>query len=42
VTSNSIPPRGTLRFFFKEPGDYRYEVEYVDKNLEVQGDIRVY
>ncbi len=42
VISNSIPPKGTLRFRFKEPGEFNYEVEYIGKNLEMHGDIRVY
>lgn len=29
-----IPPKGTLRFRFKEFGDYKYKVEYVGKNIK--------
>lgn len=42
VTSNSIPPKGTLRFRFKEPGDYKYEVGYLGKDIKEHGDIRVF
>lgn len=42
VTSNSIPPKGTLRFRFKEFGDYHYEVEYVGTNRADQGELKVF
>ena len=40
--TSSILPKGTLRFRFEEFGNYKYNIEYVGKNLRVHGDIRVY
>ena len=40
--TNSIPPKGTLRFRFKEFGDYKYKVEYVDKNQVDHGELKVF
>jgi len=37
-----IPPKGTLRFRFKEFGDYKYKVEYIDKNQVDQGQLKVF
>jgi hypothetical protein len=42
VTSNPIPPKGKLWFRFEEPGDYRYEVEYLGKREEVSGEVKVF
>jgi hypothetical protein len=42
ITSSIRPKGGTLRFRFKEFGDYKYKVKYVGENLRVHGDIRVY
>ena len=42
VTSTPIPPHGKLWFRFVEPGNYKYEVEYLGKNEEVQGEIKVF
>ncbi len=39
---SSIPPKGTLRFRFKEFGDYKYKVEYLDKNQVEQGQLKVF
>jgi len=39
---SSIPPKGTLRFRFEEFGDYKYKVEYVDKNEVDQGELKVF
>ena len=40
--TNSIPPKGTLRFRFKEFGDYKYKVEYVDKSQVDHGELKVF
>jgi len=40
--TSSIPPKGTLRFRFKEFGDYKYKVEYLDKNRVDQGQLKVF
>jgi hypothetical protein len=40
--TNSIPPKGTLRFRFKEFGDYKYKVEYVGKNQVDHGALKVF
>jgi hypothetical protein len=37
-----IPPKGTLRFRFEEFGDYKYKVEYLDKNQVDQGQLKVF
>jgi hypothetical protein len=37
-----IPPKGTLRFRFKEFGDYKYKVEYVGKSEVDHGDLKVF
>jgi hypothetical protein len=42
VTSNSITPKGTLRFRFKEFGDYHYEVKYVDTNHAEYEELKVF
>ena len=42
VISNSIPPKGTLRFRFREFGDYHYEVKYVDTNRAEYGELKVF
>jgi len=39
---NSMPPKGTLRFRFKEFGDYHYEVKYVDTNRAEYGELKVF
>ncbi len=40
--TNSIPPKGTLRFRFQEFGDYKYKVEYVGKNEVDHGELKVF
>ena len=40
--TNSIPPKGTLRFQFQEFGDYKYKVEYVGKSEVDQGELKVF
>jgi hypothetical protein len=40
--TNSIPPKGTLRFRFKEFGDYKYQVEYLGKNQVDHGELKVF
>jgi hypothetical protein len=40
--SNSISPKGTLRFRFKEFGDYHYEVKYADTNRAEYGELKVF
>lgn len=40
--TNSIPPKGTLRFRFQEFGDYKYKVEYVGKNKVDHGELKVF
>ena len=40
--TNSIPPKGTLRFRFKEFGYYKYQVEYLGKNQVDHGELRVF
>ena len=40
--TSSIPPKGTLRFRFKEFGDYKYKVEYVGKSEVDQGELKVF
>ncbi len=42
VTGNPIPPQGKLWFRFVEPGDYKYEVEYLGKNEKLSGEIKVF
>jgi hypothetical protein len=42
VISNSTPPKGTLRFHFKEFGDYHYEVDYVGTNRVERGELKVF
>ena len=42
LISNSIPPKGTLRFRFKEFGDYHYEVDYVNTNRVDHGELKVF
>jgi len=42
LTSNPIPSKGTLRFRFKEFGDYHYEVKYVGTNRMVHGELIVF
>lgn len=42
VISNSISPKGTLRFHFKEFGDYLYEVDYVGTNRVDHGELKVF
>lgn len=42
VTSNLIPPKEKLWFRFEEPGDYRYEVEYLGKQEEVSDELKVF
>lgn len=42
VISNSISPKGTLRFHFKEFGDYLYEVDYVGTNRVEHGELKVF
>jgi hypothetical protein len=37
-----IPPKGTLRFRFKEFGDYKYKLEYVGKNQMDDGELKVF
>jgi len=37
-----IPPKGTLRFRFQEFGDYKYKVEYIDKNEVDYGELKVF
>ena len=40
--TNSIPPKGTLRFGFQEFGDYKYKVEYEGKNEVDHGELKVF
>jgi hypothetical protein len=40
--TSSIPPKGTLRFRFKEFGDYKYKVEYVGENQVARGELKVF
>ena len=40
--TSSIPPKGTLRFRFKEFGDYRYEVEYIGTDRMDHGERKVF
>ena len=40
--TNSIPPKGTLRFRFQDFGDYKYKVEYVGKNQTDHGELKVF
>jgi hypothetical protein len=40
--TSSIPPKGTLRFRFKEFGDYHYKVEYVGTNRVDHGELKVF
>ena len=40
--TNSIPPKGTLRFRFEEFGDYHYQVEYIGKDEVDHGELRVF
>ena len=40
--TNSIPPKGTLRFRFQEFGDYKYKVEYVGKSEVDHGELKVF
>jgi len=40
--TNSIPPKGTLRFRFQEFGNYKYKVEYVGKNEVDYGELKVF
>jgi hypothetical protein len=40
--TNSIPPKGTLRFRFQEFGDYKYKVEYIDKSQVDHGELKVF
>lgn len=42
VTSDSIPPNGKLWFRFEEPGEYRYEIEFLGKNGDVLGEVKVF
>ena len=39
---NSVPPKGTLRFRFKEFGDYKYKVEYVGTDRVDRGELKVF
>jgi len=41
-TTSPIPPKGTLRFHFKEFGDYKYKVEYVGKSEVDHGELKVF
>jgi hypothetical protein len=40
--TDSIPPKGTLRFRFQEFGNYRYKVEYAGKNEVDHGELKVF
>jgi hypothetical protein len=40
--TSSIPPKGTLRLRFKEFGDYKYKVEYVNKSQVDHGELKVF
>ncbi len=40
--TSSIPPKGTLRFRFKEFGDYHYKVEYVGVDRVDNGELKVF
>ena len=40
--TSSIPPKGTLRFRFREFGNYKYKVEYVGKNQIDHGELKVF
>jgi len=40
--TSSIPPKGKLRFRFKEFGDYKYKVEYVGKKQVDHGKLKVF
>ena len=41
-TTSPIPPKGTLRFRFKEFGDYKYKVEYLGKGEVDHGELKVF
>jgi hypothetical protein len=40
--TSPIPPKGTLRFRFKEFGDYHYEVNYIDADRADHGELKVF
>jgi hypothetical protein len=40
--TSPISPKGTLRFRFKEFGDYHYEVNYIGTNRVDHGELKVF